>query len=63
MQKYKILRIKSHLINYVKLELTIEEYYKQFVKQVNSIDGCLYLYFKKSISDKRLIKIYNNILK
>ena len=62
-QKYKILKVKSELIHFVKLENTIEDYFRQFVKKVNSIDGYTYLYFKKSISDKRLVKIYNLIIK
>ena len=63
MQKYKILKIKSYLINPIKFELMVEEYHKQFIKKVSSVDNYSYLYFKKSISDKRLVKIYNNILK
>lgn len=62
-QKYKILKIKSNLVNVVKLSEMIDTNFKQFIKVVNFIDGNTYIYFKKSISDKRLVKIYNMILK
>ena len=62
-QKYKILKVKTHLINVIKLSIMIDTYFKQFIKVVNSVDNCTYIYFKKSISDKRLVKIYNDILK
>ena len=60
-QKYKILRVKKTELNPLKVEDMIEVYFKQFVKKVDSIDLYTYFYFKKSVSDKRLIKIYNMI--
>ena len=61
MQKYKILRVKKTEINPLKVEEMIELYFKQFIKKVDSVDNHTYFYFKKSVSDKRLVKIFNMI--